>query len=307
MVKPPFELRQRRDFGQLISGSFALMRQHGRPLYRAIAVSCLPLLLFGAYLIGGGFGQMLGARTQDPFTSTGDRFAYGGIMIGVAYLLFALLIVFLHALVHEFLRAHDRGEGSSATTSFLVKRALGRLFHYLGILILLGLMAGGAAVVFVLLILLEEPVLSVVAVLGMLAAVLAVTTYASLASAAQAVERAGVTTAMHRSFMLVRGDFWPTLGVSMVMGLIAGAIGYIVQILGVVVMMLLMFLGASGDPEAMNSVMPMVMSVFFGLQFGVMLFTYPLPCACMVLKFCSRVEETEGHGLRSRIEAFDAI
>jgi len=307
MVKPSFELRQRRDFGQLISGSFALLRQHGRPLYRAIAVSCLPLLLFGAYLIGGAFGQIMGARNVDPFTSSGDRFAYGGIMIGAAYVLFVLLIVFLHALVHEFLRAHDRGEASSATTGFLVKRALGRLFHYLGILVILGLMVAAAAFVFVLLIMLEEPVISVVAGLGMMAAVLAVTTYASLASAAQAIERTGVTSAMQRSFMLVRGDFWPTLGVSMVIGLIVGAIGYIVQLLGVVVMMVLMFIGASGDSDAMNPVMPIVMSVFFGLQFGVMLFTYPLPCACMVLKFCSRIEEQEGHGLRARIEAFDAM
>lgn len=307
MLKPAFELRKSRDFGQLISGTFSLLRQHGRPLYRAIAVSCLPLLLFGAYLIGGGFSQMMGARTADPFTSNGDRFAYAGLMIGAAYVLFVLLIVYLHALVHEFLRAYDRGESASATTGFLMKRALNRIFHYLGILIIFILLVAAACVVFVPLFMLEEPVLMVVGLLGMMAAAAAVSTFASLASAAQAIERTGVTSALQRSYLLVRGDFWPTLGVSLVMGLIVGAIGYIVQILGVAVMMLLMFLGASGDSEAMNSVMPIVMSVFFGLQFGVMLFTYPLPCTCMALKFCSRVEETEGHGLRSRIEAFDAI
>lgn len=306
MLKPPFQLREHRDFGQLISGSFALLRQHGRPLYRAIGISCLPPLLFAAYLIGGGFSELTG-NVGKGMVGGEDRAVYGGIMIAAAYGLFALLFVFLHALVHEFLRAHDRGETQAITTAILVTRAFTHIFHYAGILIITGLMVAASTIIFILLITLNEPVISVVSALAMMAAVFAVFTYASLASASHAMERNGVTTSLQRSFKLVSGDFWPTLGVSMVMGLIVGAIGYIVQLLGMLVMMLLVFVGASGDQEAMNLVMPIIMALFFGLQFAVMLGTYPLPCTCLTLKLCSRIEAQEGHGLRARIGSFESM
>ncbi|MFZ1694512.1 MAG: hypothetical protein WAT74_15050 [Flavobacteriales bacterium] len=306
MLKPPFQLRERRDFGQLISGSFALLRQHGRPLYRAIGISCLPPLLFAAYLIGGGFSEIT-SNVGKGIVGGEDRAVYGGFMIAAAYGLFALLFVYLHALVHEFLRALDRRETQAITTAILVTCAVTRIFHYAGILIITGLMVAASTIVFILLFTLNEPVITVVSAIAMMAAVFAVFTYASLASASQAMERNGVTTSLQRSFKLVSGDFWPTLGVSMVMGLIVGAMGYIVQLLGMLVMMLLMFVGASGDNEAMNTLMPIIMALFFGLQFAVMLGTYPLPCTCLTLKLCSRIEEQEGHGLRSRIESFETM
>jgi len=295
---PPFQLRQVRDFSQLISGGFAFLRRHGRPLHRAILICCLPPLLFVIYLLGGAFNSIFGAR---PFGS--DRDDIGGYLVLGAYAIGLLVALLLHALTHEFFRLYDQGQ--AMTTGLLLRRAFRKSLHYLGILVLTGLMLTGAIFLCVLVFALEEPVLNVVAVLVMIAAVLALLAMCSLASAAQALEAKGVAAALGRSWSLVRNQFWPTLGLGIVAGLIVLILCYLVQIIGSIVMVVFMAIGASIESQA--TLVPFFMALIFGLMFCVLLFTYPVPCACMMLKYCSRVEEEEGQGLRERIAGFGEL
>lgn len=297
---PSFRLRQVRDFSQLISGGFSFLRRHGRPLYRAILVCCLPPMLFAVYLVGGAFSALLQMGTGEI---EGTSAEYGGYLVVAAYALFLLVMLLLHAIIHEFFRLHDQGR--PASTGLLLSRALRKSMHYLGILLLTGLMLTGAVFLLALVFALEEPVLNVVAALGMFAAVLALLAMCSLASAAQALEGKGVAAAMSRSWNLVRKQFWPTLGLGIVAGLIVLILGYLVQIIGSIAMVVVMAVGHS--PESRSGLMPILMTVIFGLQFCVMLIAYPIPCACLMLKFCSRVEEEEGHGLRERIAGFGEL
>lgn len=297
---PPFQFRQVRDFSQLISGGFAFLRRHGRPLYRAILLCCLPPMLVAVYLLGGATSAFLNLSSGNV---EGTSAEHGGYMVLGAFSLIALEMLLLHALVHEFFRFHDQGRPKS--TGLLLGRALRKSLHYLGILLLTGLLLTGAVFLCALVFALEEPLLNVVAVLGMFAAVLALLAMCSLASAAQALEGKGVAAAMNRSWNLVRRHFWPTLGLGIVAGLIVLILGYLVQIIGSIAMVVIMAVGHS--PESRAELVPIIMSVVFGLQFCVQMLAYPIPCTCMMLKYCSRVEEEEGHGLRERIADFGSL
>ena len=294
---PPFQLRQVRDFSQLVSGGFAFLRRHGRPLYRAILICCVPPMLLVTYLLGGALDALFGSRT---FGSEADNSGY--LALG-AYVLGLLVALLLHAMIHEFFRLYDQGQ--DASTGLLLRRAVRMSLHYLGILALTALMLAGAVFLCALVFALEEPVLNVVAVLGMIAAVLAVLTMCSLASAAQALEAKGVATAMGRSWSLVRNQFWSTLGLGAVVGLIVLILTYAVQFIASMLMFVIVALGVSMQGQA--SAVPILMALILALMFCVLLIAYPVPCACMMLKFCSRAEEEEGHGLRERVAGFGEL
>lgn len=300
MSTEPFELRRRRDFGQVIGGAFAFARRHARPLYRAIAIACLPVALLAAFLLGDAYGGLLG------LADAGKGPGLFAVILVLAFLLMGAALLLLHALTHEYLRLHDQGEARAATTALLLRRALARLPHYFGIAMLTVLLLGLGSFVLAFLMGFGEPVLSVAAFFGWLAASLAIVAWASLASAAQAFERGAITRSMGRSFALVGGAFWRTLGLWFVLHLLVAMMGYVVQALGLLLMMGLMAFGAD-EPDALRGWLPAFMAVLFGLQMALALLTYPIPAIGLALHFTSRAEEREGHGLKARLAGFDRL
>lgn len=290
----PVQLRQVRDLGQIVSTTFTFLKQNWRPLFRAIAYLCMPFAVVGGFLAGGsmaGFQQMGMMAEHDPSDAwTLFRTSMLGVIPG--YILLFVGYTLLIALVHEYLRAYNLGIHHSMSTGELIKTAVGQIGPYLGASLLTWLLC------FVALLLFIFPFFYAWTVL-------------SLALAAHAMERTGGAEALSRSNKLVKDDFWPTLGLLLVIGIIQYLLMYVVQL---PVMIVTFTVGFNTGMEmiqndGMSSGFPgwfgLFMSFATAVQWCAMMLVYTVVATCMTLKYFSRVEEKEGLGLKEKIAGFE--
>ncbi|MBK9175786.1 MAG: hypothetical protein IPM46_05495 [Flavobacteriales bacterium] len=288
----PIVLRQVRDFGQLISTTFQFLRRHGGPLFRAILVVGLPATVVGGFLAGGTIAQLQGLQ----FSGGDDASEVLSLMTSSFALMIPGILVlivgwlFVVSMSHEYIRAYHLGEHHGLTTGELAKRGASQIGPYLGASILSGLLFA----------------------LGFLLCILPgfyAWTVLSLALAAHAIERTGGAGALGRSNQLVSGDFWPTLGLVIVVTVINAVINGIVQlpftIVGIVIGINTGLDGLNGGEASLPSWWTAYNGVATAVQWCVQMLTYPIVAVCMAMKYFSRVEETEGHGLQEKIAGFD--
>lgn len=288
LIDGPIQLRKTRDFGQIFSDTFAFLRQEWRPLARAIAAAGLPAAVVGGALAGGSVAALQlmqiggGASPGKALTSL------MGLVPGMLLLMAAWILVV--AVVHEYLRAYHLGEHHGLGTGELLKRGLREAGSYFGVSFFSGLLTGFALLLCIL------PAIYPATVL-------------SLALTAHAIERTGATGSLGRSNELVRGDFWPTFLVLLVMFILKAIVDQVVvlpfTIAGLVI-------GFNSGMEAISSdeglQLPAWLGVFnavsTAVQWCVQMLTYPIVAVACAMKYFSRVEETEGTGLRERIAGF---
>lgn len=288
----PIQLRQARDFGQIITTTFAFLRHEWKPLARAILAIGLPAAIAGGFLAGGTVAQFQGfqmSSENDP-SELFNALSTGLPMMLLGFLLLIVAWLFVVSMVHEYVRAYHLGEHHGLTTGDLFKRGASQIGPYLGASLLTGLLC------FLGFILCIIPFFYVWAVLALVLPV-------------HAIERTGGAGALGRSNQLVSGDFWPTLGLLFVMAIINGFINGIIQlpftIVGIVI-------GINTGIEGLNSgsaELPVWWGLFNSIstavQWCVQMLTYPIIAVAMAIKYFSRVEETEGIGLKEKMAGFD--
>ncbi|MBK6832632.1 MAG: hypothetical protein IPG92_18710 [Flavobacteriales bacterium] len=289
----PVVLRQVRDFGQIISTTFTFLKQNWKPMVRAMALVSLPAAVIGGFLAGGafaGFQELQFGQPSDPmelWSRMGSSFLLE--IPGLLILMIGWMLVI--AIVHEFLRAYHLGEHHFLSSGDLLKRGFSQLGSYFGASFLTGLLAG------------------VGVLLCILPGVYAYTVLC-LSLSCHAIERAGGSGSLGRSNQLVQGDFWPTLGLVFVIGLINGLVNMVVQLPFTIAGMIV---GVNAGLDAVQNGGEVGMPGWFGVftsistavQWCFQMLTYPIVAVCLCLKYFSRVEEKEGHGLQERIAGFD--
>ncbi len=288
----PVHLRQARDFGQIITATFSFLRQEWKPLARAILAVGLPAAVAGGFLAGGSLTQLQSIQFNpgdDPSELFGTMMSGLPLMLlGFLLLLAAWLLVV--SMVHEYVRAYHLGEHHGLTTGDLFKRGASQIGPYLGASLLTGLLC------FLGLVLCVLPFFYVWAVLA-------------LVLPAHAIERTGGAGALGRSNQLVSGDFWPTLGLLLVMAIINGFITGIIQlpftIVGIVVGINTGMEGISSGSAELPAWYGLFNSIATAFQWCVQMLAYPIVAVAMALKYFSRVEETEGTGLKEKLAGFD--
>lgn len=277
------ELRRTRDFGQVISDAFTFMRGNWRPLLSAILrIALWPVLL----LVG-----MVGLLAYMSITGGNeDPQRIGITAIVLLLVLFPLMIyatVMLEAVTHEYLRAYGRGEHQVMSARELVHRCHGQFWRYLGIWFLA----------------------TMATLIGAMLCYIPgiwINTSFSLAMIAHAEERLGATGSLDRSYKLVNKKWWATFALVLVLGLIAGMLAMVVFIPIYILAIVVGLLGSFGGPgEGAPLAMLVIMGVGYLLMILVAFLTIPLVRAGMGLWYFSLVEQTEGAGLRERLQGFE--
>jgi hypothetical protein len=289
----PVRLREVRDFGQIITTTFQFLKQNKGPLFRVIGTVCLPTAILAGFLLGKSVGDIQSMafsmpRAGDPDTVLGKLMG-GMLPMALGYLLLVAAFVGLIAVVNEYLRAYNLGEHQTISNGDLWKRALGQSGVYFGTGFLSMLLIG----------------------LGFMLCILPgfyPLTIFALVFVCHAIERTGVTGSMARSNQLVKGRFWETLGLVVVVGLINSVIGYALMlpftIAGAIIgfnMLTGLMEDGSGYPDWYSS----FMAAQFSYQMAVSMLTYPIVTVAIGLKYFSLVEEKESAGLRERIQGFE--
>jgi hypothetical protein len=210
-----------RGLGDILTTAFELYRANAAKLIQIVAIVVVPLTFLIALLtttLSNNVEKAINGITVDPNTgqvavSTTASTSFGNLIL--LSLLTGLLSFVIQYLLTGALTRGAAGSllGRPVDVKASYSYAFSRLLPLIGLALLVGLVVAGG------LILLIIP--------GIIFAV-----FLSMAVPAFIVERLGVTASMSRSWNLVKGNWWHTLGVIIVAAIIARVVTSILAAIG---------------------------------------------------------------------------
>jgi hypothetical protein len=277
------DFRQERDFGTKIGATFEFLGAHWRPLGKCMLYFVLP----PAFLMGVALGifqntsfnlmSQNGGNPADQLAHMQDFYRFGAAY-WLAILASLASYVMLAATVCGYVLVRLALPPEQAVTPRLawdqVRFLAPRLLLTTLVVLLLTALGG-------VLLLVPGIYLSVAL---------------SLAWVVQAFEGQGVMAAISRNLALVRGKWWATLGLILVMSLLVGLLGMIFQ--------LPLYVAAVGKIlhwSWVNSDVLVVVSTIFSSVGRMILYT-PL-CVALLFQYFNLVERKEGVGLRTLVNS----
>ena len=294
------DYRRERDFGAKIGSTFEFVAAQFRPLFKCLAYFVLPGALLAGIGMGlfmnkflammpqagsGAHGSMKIARNYGTNPFAGTSF----VGIGLAVLGFLVAFLLLSSTVYGFVRVRMSLPADEvvqpAQVWAYISRRLGRVVGAWLLLILV--MIVGMGVVGGCLALLGP---------GFVVLLFLPLTWATVGLAlyfpALWIEDEGVLAALRRSFYLVKGKWWSTLGLYIIISFITGIINYIFMIpmYGLMVTRLMLRLPGS-DSELLGVVATSIYAMGW-------IFTAALPLIALMFQYFNLVERKEGVGLR---------
>jgi hypothetical protein len=298
------DFRRERDFSAKFGATFEFVTAQFKPLLKCLLYFVLP----GALLAGIGMGLLMGefldmmpnvsSRYNGPGRivqshSPANPFANGTSVLGIglAALGFLAAFILLSSTVYAFVRVRmDTPPDEPVTPARVWAAVWARLGRVIGAFLLLGLvMSMGFGVVGGALALIGPGF-----VVMLLPLVLWLTVCLSLYFPALWMEDGGVVSAFRRSFYLIKGKWWSTFGLYMVITFVTGIINYLFIIPFYALMMSKLLLHWQSDTEILS----VAAMSFYALGW---VFTAVLPLVAMLFQYFNLVERREGVGLRHLI------
>ncbi|MBJ6110169.1 hypothetical protein JAO73_14185 [Hymenobacter sp. BT523] len=298
------DYRRERDFGAKVGATFEFVTSQFRPLLKCLAYFVLPAALLGGIGMGllmGNFlssipgmgGRFPGGRTSRMAESFGTANAMmttssilGGCLAAAGFLAAFLL---LSSTVYGFVRVRmntppDEPVAPRAVWRFVRSRLGSVVGAWLLLFIILGLgfgiLSGALALAGPGFVVLVFP------------ALLWVMVCLSLYFPALWMEDGGVVAAFRRSFYLIQGKWWSTLGLYLIITFITGVMNYLFIIPFYALMAAKVLLHWKVDDSNVLSIAAMAI---YALGW---IFTAVLPLVAMLFQYFNLVERREGVGLR---------
>lgn len=281
----PVQLRQVRDFEQTIGDAITFMRQNGGVLARCVVVvAALPMVLQGL-LTAWQAANPVQPDASDPFAMLFD--VYGQIfLVALPSMIGRVLVV---CVTLEHMRAYLLNEHSGLDAAGLWKRARGQFWTYFGIWFL------SYAMFFIGLVLCVLPGVYLL-------------TASVMAGAVHAAERSGAGDGLGRSFKLANSDFWPLLGLCLLLGIIQVFVNFALALpLGLVSGFEQIF-----EPDFTGQIeLPFWKVVLTGVLTTITGIIEQIVHAVVViaiaLRYFSIVERSQGVGMKEKLEGFDKV
>lgn len=296
------DYRRERDFGAKVGATFEFVAAQFRPLVKCLAYFVLPGALLGGIGLGLFMSKFMSFMPQAGRMGSGGRLAAGypgnlftgtsSVGLGLGTLGFLLAFLLLSSTVYGFVRVRlDTPAHETVQPSQVWALVWPRLGKVLGAWLLLGLITvvgmgvlGGAL-----------SLLGPGFVVLLFPVLLWVGVCLSLYFPALWMEDDGVLSALRRSFYLIKGKWWSTLGLYMIISFITGVMNYIFIIPFYGLMVGRMLLHWSGFDSEILSIAAMSI---YALGW---IFTAVLPLVAMLFQYFNLVERREGVGLRQLV------
>ena len=286
--EPIVQLRRVRDFGQTISDTFTFLKENWKPLYSAIGVVGLPPLIIVSLLMKFGMGSIEMDSGSDSVPTGLPTFF---LSIFVSYIAILFVYLLCYSMVNEYMRACTLNEQTGITTRELLSRGFSQLGSYFGLGFLSILMIMGGMI----LCFLPGIYLAIVLMIG---------------PSCHAMERAGATGAISRSFKLMKDEWWETFGLAIIVGLIQWVIQQALSLPLLLLMGIGMFAGMGpngNDPEAAMIWFRTVFPIIMILGLGIGMITYPIGAIAASMRYFTLVEKKEAVGLGDDVKRFDQL
>jgi hypothetical protein len=304
---------QTRDFSSKMSVTFEFIRQNFKSLGKSILFIAGPPVLLASLLMGSFFQDMMSASMGASMR--GDREAVSAIFESPTFWLQILLVVVFImtstvatiATIYNYVLLYEEKRTNNVEVSDVWTRVRQTFGMYLGTAILTTLLA---IVVYTLLILpvvalaMVSPFLIFFGVIGVIVGAFYVGVSTSLIFIIRAYEKTGFFDSIIRSFRLVRGKWWSTFGLIVVLYLIAVVVSLIFEIPWYVISMVttLHSVGVEGM-EKPGSTMQIAGLLFLSLYYLAQMLLYSLPYVGIAFQYFNLVERKEATGLISQIDS----
>lgn len=315
------QLRAVRTYGEIINGAFAYVREYREQLLQVMFRICSPIIVVGVLCVGFLTSNIItysnNSVFQQPTSSPEETIfaAFGMLSVGfIIFLLFAISVLVVHAVVMNFFAFTVKGENNFTYKEILsaVRRTI---FPYLGIMIVVYIISSLLGYLFMAIV---GAILMFAGVVGILIAQLvyiplaiAISVYSSLVPYAFFIENLSLSNSLKRIISILRGQFWRTLGIQATFYLITYVllVGLMIPV-GITFGLIYLFLPAFFSNAVQDY--PIVIILLSSVNAGILGFGYFIISSIITigigLQYTNLSERFEGLGLAFRIKhAMDSL
>lgn len=307
------EFHQARDFSKKINATFEFIKQNIASLGKSILFIAGPPVLIASLLMGNFFSEFFNLA-QGVGRGIGNDIAENYFMSVSFWVQIIALFVFLLvsgviniATVNNYIILYGEKKTNKIEVSEVWDRVRATFWMYFGTTFFFAFLAVGAYIVLLIPIFILGEISGVLVVLGVLFFIVAIIYLAfavSLTFFIRGYEKRGFFQSIARSFNLVRGKWWSTFGLLLVLSMIVSTISYIF-IIPWYVMTVVSALHSTGVGEfqAPSPSWQIWTMVFFTLYYLAQMVLYALPNVGIAFQYFNLVELKEAKGLLHKIES----
>ncbi len=300
-----------RDFSEKINATFYFIRQNFKSLGKALIFIAGPPALMVSLVLGNFIGEFL--QTMQAGVSGADSTSYllsvGFWMQLLLMLFFGILsYVFTLSVIYNYVLLYEERQTNQIDVSIVWERVRASFWMYLGTTLFFAVMFLAVYVVLILPVVLLAAISPILIFFGVLG-ILVVLAYLVIAIAPtfiiRAYEKRGIFSAIGRAFYLIKGKWWSTAGLVLILSLMAGIISYIFLIPYYAVIFTTALHEANGHAfTGPTETMLLVTEIFFGIYYLAQILLSTLTHVGISFQYFNLVEIKEARGLMGDIEKF---
>lgn len=281
-MKTNLELRQIRDFGQIISDTLVFIKQNFKPLFKSIIIICgfffVTTMVTNVLMDSTTLAMVNSAKNINTFPQRPEPFDIFNTdyFLRLFFLMtsMALSYISVYLTTYCYIVLYREKGNLPPTVEEVWAYFKFYFFRILGSGILLGIII----------------TLSMVLCLSGIYLIPAFALFLPI----MVIENASFSYAFSRSFKLISNYWWQTFGVIFVVGLIVFFISAFLTAPGQILLMIQMLVTVKK--------VGMPITIFSGILKSLVLFAYTLPAIANCICYFSLVEVKEGTGLLDRID-----
>ncbi|MCB0487000.1 MAG: hypothetical protein R2820_07750 [Cyclobacteriaceae bacterium] len=308
----PIEFHRARDFSKKINVTFEFLKQNFRPLTKSVLFIAGPPVLMGSLLLGSFIGDFFNL-SQSAYS--GESEAFENYFSSVNFWLqitFGGLFMLISGIasissINNYIILYGERKSNKIEVHEVWEKVKQTFFMYLGTMIFFVILFMVVYIILILPVFLLgaiSPFLVGFGVIGVFVGVFYFFFGASLTFFIRNYEKTGFISAIRRSFFLVRGKWWSTFGLVMILSLIVSTLSYLFLIPWYAVMIVNTLHNTSTDVFQEPSFNWKAMTVlFFTLYYLAQMVLYSIPNIGIALQYFNLVELKEAKGLMDDIQS----
>jgi hypothetical protein len=307
------EFQKKRDFSLKLNVTFEFAKRNFKGLGSSLLFIAGPPILVASLLMSSfisDFLGMMGGVTKDPEVFS-SYFLAGSfwLKIGMMFLFLMVSYVAVISTSYNYMLHYQESRGAQPEVGDIWNRVRNTMGMYIGTTFLFAILTLVLYIVALIPVAVAQtlgPFISVLGVFALMIFVIYAFVAMSFVYCIRAFEGKGFLTAIQRSFYLIRGKWWSTFGLIIILSLLVVIITYVFTlpagIIGVI--------GAAHrvqEKTTEQGVIPMISYVLYALGYIVQMLLYTLPNLGIAFQYFNLVELKEAKGLMDKIDSMGSV
>ncbi len=304
------DFHRTRDFGRKLNATFEFVKQNFKSFGKSILYIAGPPVLIASLLIGSFYGEFLRntmAAATSGYPADMESFMSPSFWAQIVFMMVFFFIGFVAILAttNSYIILYEEKQTNQISVEEVWARVRSTFFMYLGTIILYYVLLVAACVVVIIPLTFVAQGSFAIAFFGFLAVGIGffyLTVGTVFIFFIRAYEKVGFIEAVNRSLYLVRGKWWSTFGLILVLSLVGGVVAYIFLIPWYAITLTTTLHDVtSGTVTEPSSTMQIISTVLMSLYYLTVFLMYALPYVGIAFQYFNLVEMKESKGLMNQI------